>query len=463
MKSKQILISFLVMGNILVTVPSFATTAEPPVSSYISINVYGDTLFTDVPAALINGRVLAPFRAIFESLGAKVTWDYDLNMAVAKRDSKEIELIINSQDAWVNKQKMRLDVAPMIISDRTMVPVRFISEALGEPVRWDENTRTVYIGEQTVPEDTSWTKEYTLSKDSSLAYRPGQFATFQAGTLVIMRSKDFVGNATLKDDYVLPLSNRRETTVTFKAGTSVSFNEQGYVNQGTIAQEASIAFAFIDSVSVDLLPYKNRNQILLKINSLIELDKDGYLTRGILATDTDIPYSDKGIVSLKGDTQVSILSGGLVSKGTLNKKNILPIAQNQTAPFKYGTSIEFINSKVIKGTLDDDYEMRYREGYDANNMAWFKNNTIVEMNERGCVKRGVLAKDSSLYYQTNRVVFFEKGTSVEFYDNGFVRQGYLKTNAVLPTSSTSSQNFNAGSLITFGSEGFASEGIVNKE
>lgn len=456
MKSKQILLSLLLVGSLLNAVLP-AEAAEQAENSYTSIYIYGERLVTDVPAAVINGRVLAPFRPIFESLGAEVTWDYDLNMAVAHRDNKEIALMINSQVAWVDKQELKLDAAPMIISKRTMVPVRFISETLGEPVRWDEKNRTVYIGEKKVPEDTSWEKEYILKNDISLAYQIGQNALFQGDTRVTMRSKDLVGSGTLKNDTVLPSSNRRGVSVTFKGGTKVSFNDKGYVVQGTVARETTVEFAPIELVSLDLLPYKNRNQVSIKKDTSIEMDNEGYLKKGVLAIDSDLPYSDKGIVSLKEDTEVFIESGGLLSKGILNKKAILPVGRNQQVSFKAGTPVEFLNSKVIKGTLDDEYELRYREGYDTTPVL-FKKDSEIELNEYGFVRRGVLAEDSSLCYQERRFALFKEKTSVEFYDNGMLRQGYLKTTAVLPISPTATENFAAHTRVIFDSNGFVING-----
>jgi hypothetical protein len=452
---KQILKSLLLVGILLATAATPVAAVEPADNSYTSIYVYGERLVTDIPVAVIDGRVLAPFRPIFESLGAEVTWDYDLNMAVACRDNKEIELIINSQVAWVDKQEVKLDVAPMIISGRTMVPVRFISETLGEPVSWDGKTRTVYIGEKRIPEDTSWVKEYTLTNDSSIAYQPCKTALFQGGTPVIMRSTDLIGSGILKNDTALPISNR--TSLVFKAGQKVIFNDKGYVIQGIVARESKVEFAPIESVRLDLLPYKNRNQVAIKKDTLIEIDNEGYLKKGVLAIDSDLPYSDKGIVSLKEDTEVFIESGGLLSKGILNKKAIIPVGQKQRVSFKAGTQVEFLNTKLITGTLDDDYELLYRDAYDTT-PALFKKDSVVELNEYGFVRRGVLAEDSSLCYQERRFALFKEKTSVEFYDNGMLRQGYLKTTAVLPISPTATGNFSAHTRVIFDSNGFVITG-----
>jgi hypothetical protein len=452
MKAKQTLCTLLLVLTLLITVVS-AGAAEQADNTYISIYIYGERLVTDVPAALINGRVLAPFRPVFESLGAEVTWDYDLNMAVAHRDSTEIELIINNKEAWIDKQKVQLDVAPMIISGRTMVPVRFISETLGEPVRWDGETRTVYIGEKKIPEDTSWVKEYTLKSDSPLAYQPGKNIVFQGGTRVTMRSRDFVESGILKNDSILRLSNRKGASATFKGGTKVLFDEKGYVIQGIVAQETKVEYAPLESVSLNLLPYRDRNQVLIKKDTLIGMDDEGYLKKGIIAEDSDVPYSDKRIVSLKGDTEVIFGSGGMLSKGILDKKAVLEVGQNRQAAFKAGTPVEFLNGKVIQGTLYDDYELRYRGGYDTD-PALFKRNTVVELNEQGFVRRGVLAEDTSLCYQERRFVGIKKETGVEFFDNGLLQQGHLATTAVLPVSPIATNNFAANTRVTFDSNGF---------
>lgn len=99
----------------------------------------------DVPPTSINGRTMVPLRIIFEALGAKVAWDGKTQTITGTKDNTVTVLKLNSKEAKVNGKIVLLDVAPVSINNRTLVPVRFISESLGANVDWDGTTKTVII------------------------------------------------------------------------------------------------------------------------------------------------------------------------------------------------------------------------------------------------------------------------------------------------------------------------------
>lgn len=85
------------------------------------------------------------FRTIFEAFGADVKWDDKNKVAIGIKDGVTIELTIGSSKAIKNKEVINLDVPAQIIDERTMVPLRFVSESLGATVGWDENSKVVII------------------------------------------------------------------------------------------------------------------------------------------------------------------------------------------------------------------------------------------------------------------------------------------------------------------------------
>lgn len=111
----------------------------------IQISLNGRPLATDVAPIIRNGRTLVPFRAIFEALGARVTWDEATNTVAGYRGRQAIILELGNTTAWVNGPSVRLDVAPQAVSGRTMVPLRFVAERLGAQVEWIDATQTVVI------------------------------------------------------------------------------------------------------------------------------------------------------------------------------------------------------------------------------------------------------------------------------------------------------------------------------
>ncbi len=113
--------------------------------SAIDVTIDGAKQTYDVMPVNINGRVLVPLRGIFEALGAEIEWRDDIKTVTATKGAKEVIVTIDSFAARIDGQPVTLDVAPTIIEGRTMVPVRFVSEAMGENVDWDDATKTVII------------------------------------------------------------------------------------------------------------------------------------------------------------------------------------------------------------------------------------------------------------------------------------------------------------------------------
>lgn len=113
----------------------------------ISVIVNGRSIQFDVQPVIENGRTLVPVRAIFEALGAEVAWDGNTRTVIAVKGTRKVNIRIDSTDATVNGFQKTLDVPAKIIQNRTLVPLRFISEGLGSIVSWDGTTRTAKISD----------------------------------------------------------------------------------------------------------------------------------------------------------------------------------------------------------------------------------------------------------------------------------------------------------------------------
>ena len=112
----------------------------------ISVMVNGDPVsFSGLGPQQIQGRVLVPVRGVLEKLGADVTWVPETQTVVATTAKVDIQLRLNDRHATVNGRDVTLDVPAQLIAGRTMVPLRFIGEALGLDVSWNDQTRTVMI------------------------------------------------------------------------------------------------------------------------------------------------------------------------------------------------------------------------------------------------------------------------------------------------------------------------------
>lgn len=103
----------------------------------------------------IDGRVLVPAREVFEPLGANVQWDQGARKVII--DYKDITMILtaNETDVRLNEEIVQLDVPAKIINDKVMIPIRFVSETLGFDVTWVGSTYSVYINDGSVTDNNN--------------------------------------------------------------------------------------------------------------------------------------------------------------------------------------------------------------------------------------------------------------------------------------------------------------------
>lgn len=154
------------------------TMAEPPL-----VILDGQTLvFEDAQPHIQDGRTLVPLRAIFEELGADISWDAESRTVRAEKDESVISLQIGKKKAIKNGKSLLLDVAPCIVDSRTMVPLRFVSESLGAGVEWFENARLISISSQVAEESGKKNKKFALTFDDGpdLLYTPAVLDVLKA-------------------------------------------------------------------------------------------------------------------------------------------------------------------------------------------------------------------------------------------------------------------------------------------
>lgn len=102
--------------------------------------------FADAQPEKVNGRVMVPFRAIAEVLGAEVT--YDAGAITAKKGGETLSFALGGKQLTVTDsagKTVQLDTAPYKKGGRTYVPVRFFAEAFGLTVQWDQDMQTAVL------------------------------------------------------------------------------------------------------------------------------------------------------------------------------------------------------------------------------------------------------------------------------------------------------------------------------
>lgn len=123
----------------------------PPITLYIN----GEEKKTEImPPVQIDERVLVPAREVFEPLGAAVEWkSYERKIYVSYKDSLMI-LEPDNDEVWLDGKNVQLDVPAKIINDKIMVPLRFIGENIGLEVKWvGGDERAVYVSEGSTKPD----------------------------------------------------------------------------------------------------------------------------------------------------------------------------------------------------------------------------------------------------------------------------------------------------------------------
>ena len=109
------------------------------------VKVHDKILGFDTPPVMESDRTLVPLRFIFETLDADVDWENDSRTAVVKNEETSVKFSIDSKVATVNNAPKEMDVPARLIDSKTLVPLRFLSEELGFKVEWDEQNRTAII------------------------------------------------------------------------------------------------------------------------------------------------------------------------------------------------------------------------------------------------------------------------------------------------------------------------------
>lgn len=131
-----------------------ALEAEAGEHQELDTFVRGKKVTYDVRPLIQENRTLVPIRALVDALGAEIAWNAETQVVTITKDGKSIELTIGSNIAKVDGVAVELDAPAQIVEgNRTVVPVRFVSQGLGLYVSWMAEQRTILVTEEPVAEE----------------------------------------------------------------------------------------------------------------------------------------------------------------------------------------------------------------------------------------------------------------------------------------------------------------------
>ena len=126
----------------------FAINVTANAADEIRVILDGEELEFDVAPQIVDERTMVPMRAIFEALGATVEWDDETRTVTAVRGETTVIMQVGNYSMFVDDSEIVLDVAPLIEGERTLVPARAVAEGLDADVQWDGVARVVTITSQ---------------------------------------------------------------------------------------------------------------------------------------------------------------------------------------------------------------------------------------------------------------------------------------------------------------------------
>ena len=144
MSHKRLYLLVTVLFVYFVAAVSSPLTAGAAPSKVVTVTVDGKAVvFPDAKPSMEGNRVLIPVRFVSEALGAEVK--YSNKTVVINKDGKQISMKVNTKIVKVGDKTITLDVPARIVQNRTYVPLRFVSEALEAKVDWNSKQLLVSI------------------------------------------------------------------------------------------------------------------------------------------------------------------------------------------------------------------------------------------------------------------------------------------------------------------------------
>ncbi|WP_235440513.1 copper amine oxidase N-terminal domain-containing protein [Paenibacillus sp. DMB20] len=146
-KKKRIMLLLIAMLFAFGSAVQAAPSKNPP---QIRVLLDGKPIQFQAAPVMKNGVTFVQFKPLFQALGYNVDWNSAAKQVTGTLADQELRMKLGSTIAYVNGQKTKLETPPYANAGNTLVPLRFVAESTGLPVKWDAKTRTIKIDRKTV-------------------------------------------------------------------------------------------------------------------------------------------------------------------------------------------------------------------------------------------------------------------------------------------------------------------------
>lgn len=138
------------MDNIRFTVPAGGDSLYPPAKMVMTIGqkaytVNGQKKSLDAAPVVKDGTTYVPIRYVMDNFGGTAAWKVDGKRISVLRGSTMLDLQVGNKDYILNGQRQTSEVTPLIVNNRTLVPIRMVSERLGISVKWEQKTKSITL------------------------------------------------------------------------------------------------------------------------------------------------------------------------------------------------------------------------------------------------------------------------------------------------------------------------------
>ena len=264
----------------------------------------------DAAPQIIDGRTMLPARAVAEALGGEADYDNETHDIKISKDDTELTMQAGNNNITVSsndgQSTITADVAPTIVNDRTLVPVRVISETLGTSVTWDGDTSTVTI----VPDYQ--TKRLIIKSDGRNLdferFNPKKVITDDNG-LYIVQFKKTIGDATIKH-YAEQIEQMNyveyvDPDIVLTESSDIQYKYTGSDSNESITKTRLAEYA--TEIGRD-----NLNKVKIGIIELGQFDQHKDFAKDLILLDHDKGSTDDG------ERNHATIDAGIIDKGLRN-------------------------------------------------------------------------------------------------------------------------------------------------